>query len=195
MWTIACMLCMNCLVANGQLIVIRMIDVINNKEMFRGNDIYEAGFKMLKEDQARLDKIQTLITGCTQLMVERETAKMQDLLNIDAFFSEDYEWQNHFMDRMDTVSFNLDKIKRMINTFPRTSKLVVAYKRLMEDLDDAKLKFDQAVKKDGEQNMMRNDERNHLALLAEEQLEQVARLSRDLYNAIPQTREKVMNEN
>ena len=43
--------------------------------------------------------------------------------------------------------------------------------------------------------MMRNDERNHLALLAEEQLEQVARLSRDLYNAIPQTREKVMNEN
>ena len=150
---------------------------------------------MLKEDQARLDKIQTLITGCTQLMVERETAKMQDLLNIDAFFSEDYEWQNHFMDRMDTVSFNLDKIKRMINTFPRTSKLVVAYKRLMEDLDDAKLKFDQAVKKDGEQNMMRNDERNHLALLAEEQLEQVARLSRDLYNAIPQTREKVMNEN
>ena len=131
MWTIACMLCMNCLVANGQLIVVRMIDVINNKEMFRGNDIYEAGFKMLKEDQARLDKIQTLITGCTQLMVERETAKMQDLLNIDAFFSEDYEWQNHFMDRMDTVSFNLDKIKRMINTFPRTSKLVVAYKRLM----------------------------------------------------------------
>lgn len=182
------------LVASSQVVVVRMIDVINDKAMYRGNSIHEAGFNMIKEDQARILELQGYISMYTTMMLRRESEKMESMLQIDDYFSGNSEWQEHFLFRAGIVRDNLDDIKIMIASFPRTHKLVVAHKKLEEDLEDAKKKFTQAMDKDGQENMMRNDERNHLAIIAEERLEQVARLTRDLYNIIPQTRKEIMEE-
>lgn len=182
------------LVASSQVVVVRMIDVINDKAMYKGNSIHEAGFNMIKEDQARILELQGYISMYTTMMLRRESEKMESMLQIDDYFSGNSEWQEHFLFRAGIVRDNLDDIKIMIASFPRTHKLAIAHKKLEEDLEDAKKKFTQAMDKDGQENMMRNDERNHLAIIAEERLEQVARLTRDLYNIIPQTRKEIMEE-
>lgn len=171
-----------------------LVDAVNTTEMYRGNSIHEAGFNMLKDDQAKILKLQTQISFYSKMMVRRETEKMQQLLSIDDFFSGNKEWQDHFKDRMDTARANLDVIEELLEQFPRATKLSTVHERLTEDLDDAEKKFEQAINKSGQENLMRNDERNHLAILADEQLEKVAALIRDLFNAIPQGRTAIMNE-
>lgn len=96
------------------------------------------------------------------MMVKRETEKMNTLLNIDDFFSDNIPWQEHFLGRMDTVRMNLNTIGRLIASYPKTSKLAIVHKRLTEDLDDAFAKYNQAINKRGSENMMRNDEREPL---------------------------------
>lgn len=178
----------------GQVVIVRMIDLVNDKEMFRGNSIHEAGFNMIREDQERVLKLQTYISFYTNMLLRRETEKMDALLNIDDFFSGNTEWQQRFLNRADQVRKNLGDIELLIANFPRTSRLAAAHSRLVEDLEDVMKKYNQVIGKDGQENMMRNDERNHLGILAEDGLEQVARLTRDLYNVIPQTRKEIMKE-
>lgn len=180
--------------ARSQVVIVRLIDIINDKAMYEGNDIHEAGFTMLKEDQNRILNLQKYISFYTTMMLNRESQKMSTLINIDDFFSGNKEWQEHFKMRYATVKLNLDNVEKLIVNYPRSNKLVIAHKRLVEDLEDADKKFKQAMEKSGQENMMRNDERNHLAILAENQLEQVAQLSRDLFNVIPQTRKEIMKE-
>ncbi len=176
-------------------VVIVMVDPVNTKTMYEGNNIHEAGFNMLKKNQEEILHLQTHISFYTNMMLNRETEKMNTLLSIDDFFTGNTEWQEHFMARMDTTRANLGHIEVLIEEFPKTCKLALVHKRLTEDLDDAQKKYDQAMGKSGLENLMRNDERNHLAILAEDQLEQVAWLVRELFNTIPQAREKIMDEN
>lgn len=178
----------------SQVVIVRLIDKINDKAMYKGNDIHEAGFTMLKEDQNRILNLQKYISFYTTMMLNRESQKMSTLINIDDLFSDNKEWQEHFRMRYTTVRLNLENIEKLIMNYPRSNKLVIAHKRLAEDLEDADKKFRQAMDKSGQENMMRNDERNHLAILAENQLEQVAQFARDLFNVIPQTRKEIMKE-
>ena len=149
---------------------------------------------MLRENQSRILQLQTHISYFSTMMVKRETEKMNTLLNIDDFFSDNIPWQEHFLGRMDTVRMNLNTIGRLIASYPKTSKLAIVHKRLTEDLDDAFAKYNQAINKRGSENMMRNDERNHLAILAEDQLEKVAKLVREMFRSIPHAREQIMEE-
>ena len=142
-------------------VVIVMVDPVNTKTMYEGNSIHEAGFNMLRENQSRILQLQTHISYFSTMMVKRETEKMNTLLNIDDFFSDNIPWQEHFLGRMDTVRMNLNTIGRLIASYPKTSKLAIVHKRLTEDLDDAFAKYNQAINKRGSENMMRNDERTH----------------------------------
>ena len=164
-----------------------MVDPVNTKTMYEGNSIHEAGFNMLRENQSRILQLQTHISYFSTMMVKRETEKMNTLLNIDDFFSDNIPWQEHYLGRMNTIG-------RLIASYPKTSKLAIVHKRLTEDLDDAFAKYNQAINKRGSENMMRNDERNHLAILAEDQLEKVAKLVREMFRSIPHAREQIMEE-
>ena len=60
----------------------------------------------------------------------------------------------------------------MIDSYPKTSNLQKNYERLVEDLEDTEKKYNM-VSEGGQSNMMRNAERNHLSLLAEDQLDEI----------------------
>ena len=63
----------------------------------------------------------------------------------------------------------------------------------MEEMEDNEKKYNM-VSEGGQSNMMRNAERNHLALLAEDQLDEIAWQIQKLYWTIPGARNPLMNE-
>ena len=170
-----------------------LVDVTNDVAMAKNNDIHIAGFEGLEAISKKILHYQTWIAGFTTRLVEREEERITSLLEVDDLYGDNQQWKDNFVARLDTLEQNLEVIRQMIDSYPKTSKLQKNYERLVEDLEDTEKKYNM-VSEGGQSNMMRNAERNHLALLAEDQLDEIAWQIQKLYWTIPGARNPLMNE-
>ena len=124
-----------------------MVDVTNNVAMAKNNDIHIAGFEGLEAISKKILHYQTWIAGFTTRLVEREEERITSLLEVDDLYGDNQQWKDNFVARLDTLEQNLEVIRQMIDSYPKTSKLQKNYERLVEDLEDTEKKVFELVQK------------------------------------------------
>ena len=174
----------------GQSIII-LVDVANDQgTQPLYNQTHQDGLEALHAYDKKAVNYQRYATVLTKMIYDREQKRIEELMEIDDYFSDNQEWKDMFEARLDTTRNNLDSLKVSIEKYPLAKNLTDMYDRLKEDIDDAEKKYKQVIEGKGQENMMRTSERNHLARLAEQQLEQSALTIYMLNLSVPHLRKR-----
>ena len=137
---------------------------------------------------------QAIITGLLVMIHSRESARVEELLSIDDYFTTNQAWKDNFEARMDTARACVEVMKELVDEYPNASSLARVYDKLKRQLDDADNKYNQAMNVKGQENMMRTADRNHLAKLAEEQLEETLIQIYKVATSVPFLRKKIFDD-
>lgn len=174
----------------GQSIII-LVDAVNdgvNQPAY--NQVHKDGMEALHEYEKKALNYQRYAVVLTGMIYKREQGRIEELMEVSDLYSDNQEWKDMFEARLDTTRKNLDSLKVTIEHYPLAQKLADIYDRLKEDIDDAEKKYKQVIEGKGQENMMRTSERNHLAQLAEQQLEKSALTIYTLNQSVPYLRRR-----
>ena len=179
---------------NAQIPVI-LVDITNDNIIGpEYNKTQEDGMKVIERYEEIATGYQAIITGLLVMIHSRERARVEELLSIDDYFTTNQAWKDNFEARMDTARACVEVMKELVDEYPNASSLARVYDKLKRQLDDADNKYNQAMNVKGQENMMRTADRNHLAKLAEEQLEETLIQIYKVATSVPFLRKKIFDD-
>ena len=130
---------------NAQIPVI-LVDITNDNIIGpEYNKTQEDGMKVIERYEEIATGYQAIITGLLVMIHSRESARVEELLSIDDYFTTNQAWKDNFEARMDTARACVKVMKELVDEYPNASSLARVYDKLKRQLDDADNKYNQAM--------------------------------------------------